>query len=92
MSDLQALLVAGELLYTFDWTDVVPAGVAITAVDYVVPSPLVQFADADDFVNKRSTIGLRSSVHGQTCQVRAVATLNNGDKVPKNLTVRGFNG
>jgi len=91
MSDLQLLPINGELLYTFDFTNEVPAAVTVTAIDYVVPVQLAQFADSDDLANKKGTIGLRkgtSGAHGQTLQVEAKATLSNNEKVPKYLTVR----
>jgi hypothetical protein len=90
MSDLFAHAPAGELLYTFDWSADVPSGVSITQVDYTLPSPLQSFADADDFPNKRSTIGIRGVLHGATYQVHALATLSSGEKVPKTLVIRGY--
>jgi hypothetical protein len=91
-ADLQALAVAGQLLYTFDWAAEVPAAVTIISVAYVLPSPLTQFASSEDFGNKKSTIGLQGALHGETYQVRATATLSNTEQVVKNLSVRGFNG
>lgn len=91
MSDLQLLPINGELLYTFDWSPDVTGSVTVTAIDYVVPAQLVQFADSDDLVNKKGTIGLRkgaTGAHGQTLQVEGKATLSNGEKVPKYVTIR----
>ena len=95
MSDLQLLAVTGELLYTFDFTLEVPGAATVTAIDYVVPTQLTQFADSDDLANKKGTIGLRvsgSGLHGHTCVVEAKATLSNSEKVTKYLTVRVFKG
>jgi hypothetical protein len=92
MSDLQLLPLGGELLYTFDFTLEVPSLVTVTGIDYTVPSELTQFADNDDLANKKGTIGLRAHAtngkHGQTAQVKAVATLSNTEKVPKYLAIR----
>lgn len=92
MSDLQLLALGGELLYTFDFALEVTDPVTVTGIDYTVPSELTQFADSDDLPNKKGTIGLRphatNGKHGQTVQVKAVATLSNSEKVPKFMTVR----
>ncbi len=92
MSDLQVLGPSGKLLYTFDFTDEIPAGQTLTGVAFTVPPPLAVYATSPDLANKKSTVGLQSSVHGGTYQVRADGTLSNGEIIPKTLTVRGFNG
>lgn len=95
MSDLQLLALTGELLYTFNFAAECADPLTVSSIDYVVPSQLTQFADSDDLVNKKGTIGLRvsaSGLHGQTCVVEAKATLSNTEKVTKYLTVRIFRG
>lgn len=91
-NDLQALAVNGKLLYTFDWSDVMPAGQTLNSIDYVLPTPLTTFADSDDLANFKGTVGIQGAVHGATYQVQAKGTLSNGEHVVKNLTIRGFDG
>lgn len=92
MSDLQAFHVGGKLLYTFDWSAEIPGAATMSAIDYVLPTGVTQFADADDLVNFRGTGGFEGFAHGQTYQIVAKATLSNSEVIPKTLTVRGFNG
>jgi hypothetical protein len=91
-ADLQLLPINGELLYTFDWSVDVPAGVSMSAASYIIPAALEKFTQVDDLANKKSTVGFRSNAgaakHGQTFVVEAKATLSNSEKPPKYLTIR----
>lgn len=92
MNDLQLIPVDGEIAYTFDFSDVVIAPATLVSVSYTIPSPLTGFNQTDDLVNKKSTIGLKGAVHGQTYVVQALGVLSNGEKVPKDAVFVGFNG
>lgn len=92
MSDLFLIPVDGELAYTFDFSDVVIAPTTVTAIAVSAPSPLTAFGQTDDLANKKTVVGLKGAAHGQRYVVQALATLSNGEKVPKDATFLGFNG
>lgn len=90
MADLFTHAPGGELLYTFDFTNEVPDGAAITGIDYEVPAPVEKYVDSDDLANKRGVIGLRGVPNGGPYLITAIATINNGEKAPLTLVVIGI--
>ncbi|HRC61642.1 MAG TPA: hypothetical protein PLX85_00275 [Dehalococcoidia bacterium] len=79
------------LIYTFDFSDEVPAGVSVTAIAIVAPAPLTTSGKTDDLPNKQTRVLISGAIHGQTYQVEATATLSNGETVPLSATLRGWN-
>jgi hypothetical protein len=77
-------------IFTFDWTDAVPAGVSISSVSHIVPTPCVlvdqQFAVGGDV----STVKVSGGLHGGLYVIQATATLSNGEVVPDSFTLRVF--
>ncbi len=95
-ADLQLLVIGSKLLYTFDFSAEVPSPATVTGIDYTLPSQLSSFVDQDDLANSKGTLGLEAHTtngkHGQTVQVKAVATLTNNEKVTQLLNVRLVGG
>jgi hypothetical protein len=91
MSGLVVKDPASDLLYTFDWTDVIPNTVTLDGVIYTLPTGVVKEAEVLDAPNKKSTIRLSGGTHGVDYVVEAKATLSNGEKPDASLLVRCFN-
>lgn len=91
VNDYQVIPVDSELAYTFDFSDVVIAPATVTEI-IVTAGGLTAFNQTDDLANKKTTVGLKGAVHGETYNVQARATLSNGEKLPKDATFVGFNG
>lgn len=92
MNDFQVIPVTGKLLFTVDFTDQVPTGVTVTQVIWSAVPALTLNGQSNDLANKKSSIRAELPSHGVTYQVKAVATLENGEEVPKFWTGIGFNG
>lgn len=81
-----------HLKYTFDWSADIPEGISLVSVAHTVPSPLVIESEVTDVDALQSTVAIAGSMHGQTYLVTALATLSNGEQIPGEATLRGFNG
>ena len=92
MSDLLLLPVEAELAFVFDFSDMIVAPTTLVSVTITAPAPLVLFGQVDDLGNKRTTIGIKGALHGETYVVQAKGVLSNGEKVPKDATFIGWNG
>jgi hypothetical protein len=100
MSNVFVLLPGQKALFTFDWTEEIPSTSPLTTISSVAyaitptysPQTLNAYETTEDFDNYLSSVGLTGAVTGETYQVKASATLSNGEVVSKNITIRGFNG
>ncbi len=100
MSDYFAIPVDAILNYQFEWDDMIPSAspaITMTNVDYEIsPSSSPQTLNVADeeeaFSQYQSTVMLQGAVHGVTYQLKATATLSNGEHIVKTVTLRGFNG
>jgi len=79
-----------SLVYTFDWSDALPAGVLILSVSHTVPAGLTKISDSTDVDGKMSSVDVGGGTHGGLYVVNALALLNNGESVPDSFTVRVF--
>jgi len=84
--------VSGELLYTFDFSDVVPAGIVVNSIAITSAPSLTNYLTDNDYTNNAATYGLRGIEHGKLYNVKAVATLDSGEKPVKTVTIRGWQG
>lgn len=89
MSKLLLLRTGASLLHTFDFSAEVPATVTVTSVTFSGVG-LTLDNQSNDLGNYRATIRVSGASHGVTYQLRAVATLSNGETVPAEATVRGW--
>jgi hypothetical protein len=97
VSDVFSLHPSGKLFYTFEFDAEIPSSSpmpTISSVSYVIvpsysPRTLYAFDTSEDFDNYACSINLAGAVHGETYQVTALATLSNGEVVPKGITIRG---
>jgi hypothetical protein len=97
VSEVFALHPEGQLFYTFDFSGEIPSSSpipTISSVTYIIvpsysPQRLYAFDTSEDLDNYTASINLAGAVHGETYQVTALATLTNGEIVPKGITVRG---
>lgn len=94
MNDAQILPVGGSLLYTPDFSADIPAGVSLLSVAFTVePSGgLTLSSQSNDYANGQSTILATGSAHGISYVLKATPTLDNGEIMPKSISVLGFNG
>lgn len=92
MNDFQVIPVEAGLLYTFDWTTEVPVAGSISSVAWSISPSITLGTQVDDFANKRSTIKVSGAAHGVVYNLQAKATLSNGEIVPKDVALLGFNG
>lgn len=96
-NDHQMLPVEGELAFTFDYSDVLPGTSPATTVTSIAisagesPALVTIGTQTDDLANARTTVILSGIAHGQVGVVQALATLSNGEVIPKDITLVGFN-
>jgi hypothetical protein len=74
---------------TFDWSDVLPVGVTISAVAYAIPAPLSGVPGA--ISGALSQVKLSGAVHGDVYQIAGAATLSNAEVVNRVFPVRALN-
>lgn len=77
------------LNYTFQWADDVPEGISLVAVTYTCD--LTQVNSTIDIEEQTSTVMFAGAVHGYTYPVSALAQLSNGEYIPGETVLRGFN-
>ena len=92
MNDHQILPVEAALLYTADFTDMLPTGVDLGACVWSSTPSLTLNGQADDFANAQSTIKASGSAHGVTYLLQAKGTGSNGETYTKDIALRGWNG
>jgi hypothetical protein len=94
MNDAQVLPVGGHLFYTPDFSADIPAGAAITGIAFTVePSGgLALSGQSNDYGSGQASIRASGATHGVSYVLKATATLDNGEVIPKNISVIGFNG
>ena len=95
MNDFQLLPVGGKLAYTFDFSDALPASSPIpTASSFTITadSAVTVGTKTDDSANYRTTVLLSGLTHAGQYLVQCLCTLSNGEEIPKDLTLIGFNG
>lgn len=76
---------------TFDWNDVLPDSVTLSAVTHTVPSPLSKSNETTNTAEGLSQIKVTGAVHGALYMVEAAATLSNGAVLNKQWPIRGWN-
>jgi hypothetical protein len=98
LNDEQMFPAEGELTYTFDFTDSLPTDVTVIGVAFTISpqsgsplSPSVS-GQVDDLASNRSTIRVSGVQHGATHVLQGKGTLSNGEIIPKDVILRGFNG
>jgi len=79
---------ADELIYQFDFSAEVPAGVSVSSVTIVAPAPLTVSGKTDDLPNKASKALFSGGLHGGIYECVGTATLNNGEKIDESFTLR----
>lgn len=92
MNDFQILPVEAGLLYTADFSDSLAATITVSACVWTITPSIGLTNQADDFGNARSTIKVSGAAHGVVYNLQAKATLSNGEIVPKDVALMGFNG
>ena len=95
MSDYQLLPVGGKLAYTFDFTDALPASSPLPTVSsftITADAAVTVGTQTDDSANYRTTILLSGLTHAGQYLAQCVCNLSNGEQIPKDLTLIGFNG
>ena len=98
-NDFHLLPVSGTLAYTWDFSDEVPSTsplTTVTAIDITTdtgtsPSAITIGTQTDDLGNARTTVLLSGTPHGGVYVVQAIATLSNGEEIPKDITLQVFN-
>ena len=74
---------------TFDWSDVLPAGVTISSASHTVDAPLVKGVETNS--TSTSAVKVSGAVHGAMYSVAGQATLSNGEIINRQFPVRGWN-
>jgi hypothetical protein len=74
---------------TFDWSDVLPAGVTLSSVAYTLPAPLTKGAESSS--GAQSQVKISGAVHGDIYQIAGAATLSNTEVVNRVFPVRAIN-
>lgn len=83
----------GSLKYTFEWADAIPQNVSLVSVSYSMDSSLTLDSSLTDPDGQTSTIQVSGIEHGGYYVIKAIATLDNSERVPdQQLVIRGFNG
>lgn len=89
MSNVVLFNPADNAFVTFDWSDVLPAGITLTSVAHTVPAPLAKANEATN--TPRSQVKVRGAVHGAIYQIAASATLSNGENINRVFPIRAIN-
>jgi hypothetical protein len=92
MNDFQMLPVEAGLFYTFIFTDDLPDGVTVTNCTFTITPSITLSNQSDNFGSDASTIKVSGAEHGVNYNLQAKATLSNGETVPKDIVLVGFNG
>ena len=92
MNDSQVLPVEGALLYTADFTDSLPATVTLVSCVWTCSPSLTLASQVDNLPAAQSTIKVSGGTHGIVYNLQAKGTLSNGEVVPKDIALLGFNG
>ena len=98
LNDDQMFPAEGELSYVFDFTDALVEGVTLVSTSFSISpqsgSPLLPSlsGQVDDLPNSRSGIRVKGVQHGATHVLQGKGTLSNGEIIPKDVILRGFNG
>lgn len=94
MNDFAVLPVEGELRWVFDFTAQITGATTLSSVAYSTDPAvggLTLASQSDDLANKKSSILVKGAEHGRTYTVQAIGTTSAGEKIPKDLTIQGFN-
>jgi hypothetical protein len=78
-----------DAVVTFDWSDVLPAGVTVASVVHAVDSPLVKGAESN--TTTTSSVKLSGAAHCGLYMVTGAATLSNGEVLNRQFPIRGWN-
>lgn len=88
MGNLYVKAPTEELIFTFDFSNEVPAGVSVSSVAIPTPTGLTLSGKTDDLPNKTSKVLVAGGTHGSVYEVTATATLNNAEKIVQSFTLR----
>lgn len=92
MNSIQLKTPDADLVFTYNWSDDIPAGAALQSVQNTLPADLSLISAQIDTANKLSTVQIAGGVHGKTYLVKALATLDEGEDIPGMFTLRVSNG
>lgn len=92
-NDHQLLPVGGTLAYTWDFSEEIPDTSPLTTITGIVVSAdtgISVGSQTDDLPNGRTTVLLSGAAHARVYVAQALATLSNGEVIPKDATFQGF--
>ena len=95
MNAFQLLPVQGKLAYTFDFSDVIPSTSPLTTVSSITvtaDSAVTVGTQTDVLASYKTTVIFSGLSHAGQYLAQAIAVLSNGEEIPKDLTLIGFNG
>jgi hypothetical protein len=92
VNGLQLIPVEGNFAYTIDYSADVAEGVTVSSIVWSVSPSLTLAGQVDALGSARSTIRVSGAEHGTCYLLQAIATLSSGEVIPKDITLRGFNG
>jgi hypothetical protein len=74
---------------TFDWSEILPAGITLVSVLHTPDAPLVKGAEST--AAPLSTVAVTGAAHGGLYNVEGKATLSNGEVIAQKFRVLGWN-
>lgn len=74
---------------TFDWSDVLPSTITVSAVTHTVESPMTKVSESN--TTTTSSVKVSGAVHGGIYMVSGEATLSNGEVLNRQFPIRGWN-
>jgi hypothetical protein len=86
MSDLILVSPGDNALVGFDFSDSLPPGVTVSSVVHSVPAGLTMGSEANDTTT--STVFVSGFAHAGLYQIKALATLSNGETLDRSRPVR----
>jgi hypothetical protein len=89
MPKVFVLRTGASFLYRFDFSAQVPATVTVSGVSFTGVG-LTLDNQSNDLSNNRATIRVSGAEHSRNYQLRGMATLSNGETVPDEATIRGW--
>jgi len=92
MNDIQLLPVGGDLFYTPNFAAEVPSSASVTGIAFSATPSLTLQDQTNDLANSQASIRVSGAAHGVHYVLKAVATLDNNETLPKSISLVGFNG
>lgn len=97
-NDFQMFPVSGKMGYTVDYSAELSGGTTVSAVAWTITgqggSPIAPAltGQSNNYAEAQSTIYVTGVQHGARHVLQAVATLTNGEQIPKDVALIGFDG